>query len=75
MQEIDLCGLKCPMPVLRVKRALKDVAGGQTMAFVTDDPHAVADIRVFATQSGHTVVSQSPIEGGRTRHVLQKRPN
>ncbi|MDO4936292.1 MAG: sulfurtransferase TusA family protein [Sutterellaceae bacterium] len=73
MREIDLCGLKCPMPVLRVKKVLKDAGSDETIAFVTDDPHAPEDIRVFAAQSGHTIVSQDDLGDGRVRNALRRR--
>lgn len=72
MAEIDLCGLKCPMPVLRVKKALKAAGPGAEIEVVTDDPHAPADIRTFAEQSGHTIVSQTA-DGARTHHRLRHR--
>ena len=49
--ELDLRGLVCPMPVLRVKKALKPLAPHEELTVVTDDPHAPADIRTFAEQS------------------------
>ena len=61
------------MPVLRVKKVLKGAESGETFAFVTDDPHAPEDIRVFARQSGHTVVSQEDLGDGRVRNILRRR--
>ena len=71
--ELDLRGLVCPMPVLRVKKALKHLAPHEELTVVTDDPHAPADIRTFAEQSGHEVVSQEEIVPGVVRHRLRHR--
>lgn len=71
--ELDLRGLVCPMPVLRVKKALKPLAPREELTVVTDDPHAPADIRTFAEQSGHEVVSQEEIAPGVVRHRLRHR--
>lgn len=71
--ELDLRGLVCPMPVLRVKKALKPLAPHEELTVVTDDPHAPADIRTFAEQSGHEVVSQEEIVPGVVRHRLRHR--
>lgn len=62
--EIDLTGLRCPLPVLRVKKALGEMpAGGVLRAFATD-PGAAEDIPAFIEQAGHLLREVSPGEGG-----------
>ena len=39
------------MPVLKTKRALAELDAGQDLCVLTDDPHAVEDIELFAKQS------------------------
>lgn len=74
VKEINLCGMVCPMPVLKTKRALAELDAGQDLCVLTDDPHAVEDIELFAKQSGHTLVSQETVGAAVTRHVLRKAP-
>lgn len=69
---LDCCGMKCPQPVLKAKKALKDVEVGEALEVLTDDPHAIEDLKVFCTQCGHTVVSQETDEQGKTRHMIRK---
>ena len=69
---LDCCGLKCPQPVLKAKKALKTVVVGQTLEVLTDDPHAIEDLNVFCTQGGHTLVSQTACEEDKTLHVIRK---
>lgn len=69
---LDGCGLKCPQPVLKAKKALKTVEVGGELSVLTDDPHAVEDLAVFCRQGGHTLVSQTTDAGGRTLHVIRK---
>ena len=64
----------CPMPVLKTKRALAELDAGQDLCVLTDDPHAVEDIELFAKQSGHALVSQETVGAAVTRHVLRKAP-
>lgn len=71
---LDLRGLVCPMPVLRLKRALKNANPLAVVSVLTDDPHAPADIRVFAQQSGHKVLSQEVLPNGITLSRVQHRP-
>ncbi len=47
---VDARGLRCPWPVLRLARALRDGAG--TVDLLTDDPAAVAEIAAFAAERG-----------------------
>ena len=74
VKEINLCGMVCPMPVLKTKRALAELDAGQDLCVLTDDPHAVEDIELFARQSGHTLVSQETDGAAVTRHVLRRAP-
>ncbi len=69
---IDLKGMRCPMPVLKTKKALATLNVSEEITVLTDDPHAVADIALFAKQSGHTLLSQETNAAGVTRHVFRK---
>ena len=72
---LNLTGMLCPMPVLKTKKALAKVAAGDVVTVLTDDPHAVEDLRLFCEQSGHVLLSQKPVEGsaGVTEHQIQHR--
>lgn len=62
--DIDLRGLRCPLPVLRVKKALGDIPpGGVLRAFATD-PGAAEDIPAFIKQTGHSLREMTPHDGG-----------
>jgi len=74
MQTLDLRGLKCPMPVLRTKKALASLAPFEELEVLTDDPHALEDIALFARQSGHRLLSQTTTAEKLTRHLLQRKP-
>ena len=44
MNELDLRGLKCPLPALHTARRLKALAPGARLSVVADDPMAAIDI-------------------------------
>ncbi|HLF59238.1 MAG TPA: sulfurtransferase TusA family protein [Alphaproteobacteria bacterium] len=44
---LDTKGLRCPLPVLRARRALKEVANGGTLTVLATDPGAVKDFEAF----------------------------
>jgi len=70
--EIDVSGLKCPLPILRAKKALAQLDSGQTLQVITTDRHAVRDFQAFAQQTGNTLLSQQT-QGDQCVHVLQRR--
>lgn len=49
-QELDTSGLNCPMPVMRAKKALKDMQPGQVLHLIATDPASSDDVPVLASQ-------------------------
>lgn len=58
-QILDLRGLRCPHPVLRAKKALRDLAIGSTLVMECTDPLTVIDVPHFVNQTGHLLSEQS----------------
>jgi tRNA 2-thiouridine synthesizing protein A len=55
---LDLRGLRCPQPVLRAKKALRNVPVGDTLVLQCTDPLTLIDVPHFANQTGHTLSAQ-----------------
>lgn len=55
--ELDCIGLKCPMPIVHISRALKEIEVGDRLTVHADDPAFQADIESFAKMTRHTLVS------------------
>lgn len=53
---LDTKGLKCPLPVLRARKALKDVAPGGLLQVLATDPGSVKDFAHFCDTAGHQLV-------------------
>lgn len=70
--ELDTSGLNCPLPILKAKKALAGLTGGQLLRVIATDPEAVRDFTVFSQQMGHTLL-ESREENGRFYFLLQKR--
>jgi len=47
---LDAKGLNCPLPILKARKALKDVAAGETLEILSTDPGSVADFQAFCRQ-------------------------
>jgi tRNA 2-thiouridine synthesizing protein A len=56
-KELDARGLNCPLPILRAKKALTDMASGQLLKILATDPGAVKDFQAFSKQTGHALLS------------------
>ena len=56
-KELDARGLNCPLPILRTKKALADLASGQVLKVLATDPGAVKDFQTFSRQTGHELLS------------------
>jgi len=54
---LDARGLMCPMPVLKAKKALRDVKEGGILQVLATDPGSVADMKAFCEMTGNRLVS------------------
>ena len=54
---IDLLGLKCPLPVLKANRILKNYAKGDIINFLVDDEAAPDDFKVFCETKNFELLS------------------
>ena len=71
-REIDTRGLNCPLPILKAKKSLNDMASGQLLKVVATDAGSVRDFQAFAKQTGNDLVEQSAA-GQEYIHVLRRR--
>jgi len=55
-QVLDVKGLNCPLPILRAKKALKDVPTGSTLRVLATDPGAVKDFEAFCRTTGNELI-------------------
>lgn len=68
---LDTSGLKCPLPVLKAKKALKTVKPGGTLKVIATDPGAVGDFAHFCDATGDTLLVSDDTAGVLT-FVIQK---
>ncbi|MFZ4481693.1 MAG: sulfurtransferase TusA family protein [Rhodoferax sp.] len=71
-RELDARGLNCPLPILKAKKALSDMASGQTLRVVATDPGSVRDFQAFAKQTGNELLEQQTI-GLEFFHLMRRR--
>ncbi|MEE9319644.1 MAG: sulfurtransferase TusA family protein [Granulosicoccus sp.] len=70
-KELDACGLNCPMPILRAKKALKELEAGEILRVVATDPGSVKDFEAFARHTGNELL-ESTTEGENFVYRIKK---
>jgi tRNA 2-thiouridine synthesizing protein A len=60
---LDVKGLNCPMPILKARKALKDVPVGGTLRVLATDPLAAEDFDAFCRTTGHELVESRNDDG------------
>lgn len=60
---VDAKGLRCPMPLLKLKLALHQAQAGQVLCLLVDDPQSHKDIARWLEQAPHQLLQQSAEQG------------
>lgn len=68
---LDTTGLTCPIPILKAKKALADLAQGATLEILATDPAAPKDFVAFCKATGNVLVETTE-QAGTYRIVIQK---
>jgi tRNA 2-thiouridine synthesizing protein A len=66
---LDLKGLKCPLPALKLRKALTKLASGDEILVECTDPMAAIDIPHLLSETGNTLLAQERQDGLLTFHV------
>jgi len=71
-QTLDTKGLNCPLPILKAKKAITKLEGGDTLEVLSTDPGAVQDFEAFSRATGHELVEWNQADGV-LRFLLKKK--
>lgn len=69
---MDLKGLPCPMPVVKVSKGIKEVAIGQVVEAITSDPGSLADFPAWAKTSGNEILKVEQKDGLIKFYIMRK---
>lgn len=61
--ELDTKGMNCPMPILKAKKAMKQLDAGNTLKIYATDPGSVEDFGAFCRTGGHELMESSEDNG------------
>lgn len=69
---LDAKGLNCPLPILKAKKALKDMTSGQVLEVISTDPGSVADFQAFCRTTGNELIEHKEDGGIYTFQIGKK---
>ena len=70
-KQIDCTGLFCPMPIVKTREAMAQMATGEILEMLSDDPASDPDMRSWARKTGHELLEVSRA-GAVYRFVIRK---
>ena len=70
---LDTRGLRCPLPVLRARKAMQSVAPGAVLCVLATDPGTVRDFEAFCAATGHELLAHAEEDGAHTFRIRKKR--
>jgi tRNA 2-thiouridine synthesizing protein A len=62
-RSLDLKGLNCPLPVLRTKKAMRDVPKGEVLTVEATDPQAPRDMAALCEAAGFDLLATDERDG------------
>lgn len=70
--EVDATGLNCPLPLLRLKKALQQMMSGHVVKVIATDPAAHLDIGVYSDQTGNRILDYLKEEDKQIFYIKKK---
>lgn len=70
-RRLDVCGLLCPIPVVRARQALKSMEADQVLEVLATDPLAELDLTVMCEHGGHRMIVAERLADGRLRLLIR----
>lgn len=61
--ELDAKGLLCPLPVLKARKAMKQLESGERLRVQATDPGSVQDMDSFCKSQGHRLKESGEFDG------------
>ena len=72
-ETLDTKGLSCPMPMMKLAKAIKGLKSGEILEMLGTDPGTKSDLPKWCGKTGNTLLEQGDLEAGVFRFVIQKK--
>ncbi|QYK01438.1 sulfurtransferase TusA [Shewanella psychrotolerans] len=69
--QLDALGLRCPEPVMMVRKSVRKMQDGETLLIIADDPATTRDIPSFCEFMDHTLIA-SETSAPPYRYLIKK---
>ncbi|MAE43485.1 MAG: hypothetical protein CMF63_00565 [Magnetovibrio sp.] len=63
MARLDTKGMNCPLPILKTRKAIKEIAVGDTLQVLSTDPGSVQDFEAFCRSTGNELLESDEENG------------
>lgn len=70
-QSLDCKGLSCPMPIIKLSKAIKGMEAGQVLEMIGTDPGSKTDIPAWCEKTGNEFLSMEEADG-ETKFYIKK---
>ncbi len=70
---LDCSGLKCPMPLVKTTKALKEIEGGKILEMISTDPGSELDVVAWAKQTQNELLAMHKGEAGEWHFLIKKK--
>jgi tRNA 2-thiouridine synthesizing protein A len=69
----DFKGLQCPLPIIKTAKAIKEIAVGDEIRVIVDDPAAKSDFDAWSKQTGNKIIEITEKQGA-VEFLLKRGP-
>jgi tRNA 2-thiouridine synthesizing protein A len=70
---LDCKGLSCPMPMMKLAKAMKDLKAGEVLEMLGTDPGTKSDLPKWCEKTGNEMLQENALEGGVFRFLIRKK--
>lgn len=70
---VDARGLRCPLPLVKAKLAMEELAAGDELLVLATDPEAAIDLAAWAADAGHALTERPGEGSGWSEYLLRAR--
>ena len=72
-QTVDCKGLSCPMPMMKVAKAMKGLKSSDVLEMIGTDPGTKSDLPKWCVKTGNNLLEETELDGGVFRFLIQKK--
>ena len=70
---LDCKGLSCPMPMMKLAKAMKGMKSEEVLEMIGTDPGTKSDLPRWCEKSGNILLDESELAGGIFRFLIKKK--